>query len=133
MNTRFSNWLANTETTSGPRIVAIGLAIVIAAAWMPAAPIVTGISLIALGATCATRERFRGADVLRMAMAGHVVIYGGLYVLFVGAVCHALPASASDEMRLAQALDIGASVVPMSVVLRQSLAAIFGGGDAPAR
>jgi hypothetical protein len=57
--------------------------------WWPAAPAVTAFALVAMGATRATVERFRGSPALVPTMVVHLAVYGSLYAIFVGATIHA--------------------------------------------
>ena len=96
-------------------------------------PVVTAMSLIALGATGATANRLRSAPIFDIAIAVHLFAYLNLYFLFVGAVCHAAFLGSRDGFTFLQGFDLSVSVVPMALVVRLSLAALVGGGDAPAR
>jgi hypothetical protein len=113
--------------------IALGLAMLIVATWWPALPVVTAYAIIALGATLATIHRFGGAAALPVVAMMHLVVYGSLYFLFVGAVWHAATRGAQDELVSVHTIDFGFSAVVMAIVVRRSLAAISGGEDAPAR
>jgi hypothetical protein len=106
----------------GPALIAGGLSLLLLAAWWPAAPIVSAMALLALGATGATLARFGGSPSLRPILAVHIVVYAGLYALYFGAACHA--ANAGGGIDLARAADLAASVWPMIAALRISFAAL---------
>ncbi|MEX0613412.1 MAG: hypothetical protein WD738_11930 [Pirellulales bacterium] len=118
---------------TAPACIGLGLATLIAAAWWPALPVATAYAFIALGATLATVDRFRGAAALRFLVVTHLFVYVSLYFLFVGAVCHAAISGAQNGLAFLQGFDFGVSAVVMAQVVRLSLAAVAGGGDAPAR
>src|SRR3972149_5187524 len=69
--------------------IAAGLSILLAAAWWPMLPAVTGMALITLGATGTTIARFCGRPALAPVLFVHLAVYGGLYALVVGATLHA--------------------------------------------
>ena len=74
-------------------------------------------SLVALGATAATLERCRRRPTPPAVLAAHTIIYGGLYLLFVGAVLHA-QARSPGGFGLLPAVDLAASLWPMAIALR---------------
>jgi hypothetical protein len=100
----------------GPALIAVGLAILILAAWWPAAPIVSAMALLTLGATGATLARFGRSPSLRTILPFHIVVYAGLYVLFVGASQHAA-ATQTGGGNLWRTIDLAASVGPMAVAV----------------
>jgi hypothetical protein len=116
-----------------PVLIAVGFLVLLAGACWPAMPVVTGMALVALGASVATAHQLRSAPISCVVIAAHLFVYLNLYLLFVGAVCHAATQAPQDGLTLLQNLDLGGSVVPMALVVRRSVAAIAGGGDAPAR
>ena len=118
---------------SAPAFIAAGLAILLTATWWPAMPVVTAMALVALGATATTIARLRGAAAFRTLMAAHLFVYVSLYLLFVGAVCHAALTGPQDGLTFLQGLDLGVSAAVMMLVARLSLAVVDGGEDAPAR
>ncbi len=115
-----------------PFAIAAGMVLLLAASWWPAAPAVSGMALIALGATLTTIERFKDTATLRGLVAVHLFVYVKLYLLFVAATCHFAMSGQAVGLNLAQTLDLVASIGIMAVVLRRSLVAIFAEG-APAR
>jgi hypothetical protein len=101
-----------------------------AGAYLSTVPVVTAMAIVALGATGATVGRSRTSSAAITVIAGHLFVYVNLYLLFVGAVCHAAVQGPETGVSFLQALDMGVSVVPMALVVRKSLTAI--GGRAPA-
>jgi hypothetical protein len=75
---RSANWLA-------PWAIGVGLA-VLAAAMVWRLPPIAGMTLVVLGATAATLERYRRTPLLRPMVIAHAATYGALYALFVAAV-----------------------------------------------
>ena len=96
--------------------IAAGLSILLAAAWWPMLPAVTGMALITLGATGTTIARFCGRPALAPVLFVHLAVYGGLYALFVGATLHA-GSQASGGVGLAAAVDLAASVGLMAAAV----------------
>ena len=125
--------VAKDRRLPGPTPIAIGLAILIAAAWGPAMPVTTGMALVALGATGSLVSQLQGSPRLRFAVAVHVGIYAGLYLLFVGAVAHSAMTGPQNGLSFLQGLDFGLSAGLMTLAARMSIAALSEGGDAPAR
>jgi hypothetical protein len=107
----------------GPSLVALGLAVLILAPWWPAAPVVSAMALLTLGATGATLARFGGSPSLRPILVVHIVTYAGLYVLFIGATLHAATKQGGG-IGWQQAIDLSASLLPMIVAMRLSLRAV---------
>ena len=121
----------SSDSVRAPALIAVGFAVLLASTWWTQAPVVTAMALVALGATSATTALRRTATTTSVVTAVHLFIYLNLYFLFVGAVCHA--ATLAGGVTFLSGLDFGASVVPMAIMVRRSLAVIGGGGDAPAR
>jgi hypothetical protein len=133
---RFSNSCPRANApiaTHGPSLIAVGLVVLLATILEPGLPAVTGMACVALGASIAVVSRFRGSRALRPVIAAHLLIYASLYLLFVGAVYHASAENGAMEMSAVQALDLALSIVPIVAAARISIAAVVGGGDAPAR
>lgn len=102
----------------GPASIATGLAILTAAMLWPGTPVVTAMSLVALGATVATLARFRGTAAILPIMLTHLAIYGSLYALFVGATLQAATRSGSGLQVLA-IVDLTVSLFPVAIALEQ--------------
>ena len=94
-----------------PTLIAVGLAVLLAAAWWPAVPVVTAMALVAFGATGATLARFRGRPALLPVLLVHLAIYGALYALFVAATLHA-STQGNAPVGLPAAIDLAVSVWP---------------------
>jgi hypothetical protein len=73
-------------------------------------------TLVALGATCVTRARFRGRVAAVPVLVLHLAIYGGMYALFVGATLHAA-ARTDAGIGLPAAIDLAASLGPVAAAL----------------
>lgn len=99
----------------GPALIAAGLAVLILAAWWPALPVVSAMALLTLGATGSTLARFNRSPSLRAFLPVHIVVYAGLYVLFIGAILHAATTRSGGGVDLLRTIDLAASVGPMSV------------------
>lgn len=117
MRASFSPLPTKSQTgDAAPALIAVGLSLLLLATWWPILPAATGMALIALGATGATAERFRGTPALLPVLVAHLAIYGGLYALFVGAALHAAVPT-NGRVGLAAAVDLAASIWPMAAVL----------------
>jgi hypothetical protein len=90
-------------------------------------------SIVALGATLAVVARFDHADRFRPIIAVHAVTYANLYLVFVGAVCHAALTGPRHGLSWLQGLDLLVSVAPMVMAARLALAALAGGESRAAR
>jgi hypothetical protein len=110
-------------------LVGIGLAILGIAPWWQIAPVVTAMSIITLGATEITLSRYRGTARLPQAAALHASTYAALYVLFVGAALNSASRAASSGFAAWTALDLAASVLPMTLAAKR----IFDAPRQPAR
>jgi hypothetical protein len=108
----------------GPALIAVGLVVLLLATWWPAAPSVTAMAVLALGATGATLARFGRSPLLRTILPVHIVVYIGLYALFLGATLHAAKTGLGGGVDLTRAIDLAASVWPMIAALRISFAAL---------
>jgi hypothetical protein len=98
-------------------MIACGLAILIVnGIYWPAAPAVTACALVAWGATRVTVERFRRSPARVPMLFMHLVVYVGLYAIFVGATIHAA-ARADAGSVVPTAIDLAASLVPVAGVL----------------
>jgi hypothetical protein len=100
----------------GPALIAAGLLVLLAAVWWPAVPTMTAMTLVAFGATGATLARFRGRAAAVPVLILHLAVYGGLYVLFVGATLHA-SAQANAGIGLPATIDLAASLGPAAATL----------------
>jgi hypothetical protein len=113
--------------------LATGLAMLLVAALMPGMPTVSAMALVALGATMATIDRFRGTAALRASVAAHLFVYASLYFLFVGAVCHAAMAGPQNGLTFLQGLDFGISAMLMTLAVRMGVVTLALDDDSPGR
>ena len=98
-------------------LIGIGLAMLIATPFWPAAPVVTAMAIITLGATEITLARFQGNASIVPLMILHGATYASLYVLFVGATLHSASVSSSAGIGLRTAFDLAASIVPVAIAV----------------
>jgi len=111
-----------------PFWIIVGLMILAVSSWWPSVPAVTAMSLVTLGATGVTITRLRGSTLLWPALV-HLVVYGGLYALFVGAALHAADTRLGPRLDAITIGDIIVSLVPMLVAGRLVWAAFECAGD----
>jgi hypothetical protein len=107
-------------TCRAPALIALGIGVLLASAWWPAAPVVTAMAVVTLGATEATSARFRGKSAMMPAMIVHGATYAGLYGLFIGATLHASTAGVG----VWKLLDVAASFLPVALALLRILAGL---------
>jgi hypothetical protein len=117
---------------TGPLCIAIGLALLVAAQRWPVMPVVSGMALVALGSTLALISRFGDAVRPRLLIAVHVVVYGNLYCVFLGAMCHEALTGPRLGLNWWHALDLLVSVAPLAVTARSTLSVLAGDEDATA-
>lgn len=115
----------------GPALIAVGLIFLVANSFSSAIPVISGMALVALGATLVVVSRFRGSPALPAVIAAHLLVYLSLYLLFVGAVMHAAFAKSTSGVSPLQILDVALSVGPIAAAVRVALAVIAERGDAP--
>jgi hypothetical protein len=108
----------------GPCLIATGLLMLLMDTGFPLLPVVTAMAVIALGATIAAIARLDGSPYASPALAAHLFVYASLYLLFVGAVCHAAMAGGRGGLSLLQAGDLLISAAVMMLVVRTFLAAL---------
>ncbi len=106
--------------SSSAFLIGAGLAILIAATWIPAVPVVTAFAILALGATEATLARFRSSPALVSIVLLHAATYAALYGLFIGATFHAAY-STGNSLDACQALDLIASAFLMAIALQRTI------------
>jgi hypothetical protein len=117
------------RTKQGPALIAVGLVVLLAAEYWSGIPVISGMALIALGATLAVASRFRCSPALPVVIVANLSVYSALYLLFVGAVFHFAFAKPDGSMTLLQGVDLGLSIVPMVAAVRMALSAIAGDED----
>jgi hypothetical protein len=110
---------------SGAWQIAIGLAILISAAWFPIAPVVTAMAITALGATNATFARFQGSPALGPILLLHAVTYLSLYALLIGATLHAAAVASTAGLGVGRSLDLAVSLLPMAIALQRMGGMLF--------
>jgi len=108
----------------GPLWITIGLAIMVVGAFYPNAPVVTALSLIALGATevAVSRRHESPSPVPIVLIQG--TTYALLYALFIGARLHTHGEALAGPLTM---LDLAASMFPIAIVLRRILACLRSG------
>jgi hypothetical protein len=114
-------------------LIALGLADLLAASQWPRLPVVTGMALVGLGATLVSIARFGSARRLQPLVAIHSIIYANLYIVLVGAVCHAALTGPGHGLSWLQASDLLISIAPMTVAARLAIDALTGGSDGAGR
>jgi hypothetical protein len=108
----------------GPAWIGVGLGLLVANAWWPAVPVVSAMALVALGATAVTVERFRGTPGAYLVVALNLVMYCCLYALFVGATLHHAGVRADHRLGTLTAIDLVASMWPLSAAFATSWRAL---------
>jgi hypothetical protein len=109
---------------TGPFWIAAGIALLLAASCWPGLPVLTSVAMVALGASLAVVARFGHAGRFRPLIAVHAVVYANLYLVFVGAVCHAALTGPRHGLSWLQGVDLLVSVVLMVVAARLALGAL---------
>jgi hypothetical protein len=99
----------------GPACILLGLCMLLSAEWWPAAPVVTGMAIVALGATCAMLARVRRSPARLPAMLVHLAVYGSLWAIFVGAALHAANTRSGPRLNAATIFDVVLSILPMGL------------------
>jgi hypothetical protein len=107
-----------------PAIV-VGLAILVVSAWLPTAPVVTGMAIVTLGATGATISRLVRHPAADFLLSGHLLVYSSLYLLFVGAQWHSMTVGTQAGRAFWPAIDLAASLWPMFIAFRLALSGIL--------
>jgi hypothetical protein len=102
----------------GPAAIGVGLAILMAAVLWPGVPAVTAMALVTLGATTATIARFRGSASMSPILLMHLLVYGGLYSLFVGAALDVTTQQRPTRLSGLMLIDLILSAFPVAIALR---------------
>lgn len=113
-----------TLAAAGPRLIAVGLAILIAATWIPTLPVLTAMAILTLGATDSTVLRFHRSPALASVLILHAATYATLYALFVGAAFQLGFGAASPRISLVNVLDLFLSLLFLAAAARQIAAAL---------
>jgi hypothetical protein len=98
-------------------LIGSGLAILLASAFWPGAPVVTAMAIIALGSTDVMVARYRSSVTAFPIVVLHGMAYVLLYSLFVGARLHLPTAAPSSGVNNLSMLDLAVSAFPMAVAL----------------
>jgi hypothetical protein len=106
-------------------LLAAGLVGLVVGAYFPAAPVLTAMALVTLGATVITVDRFAGRPPAGLTFAGHAFVYGSLYFLFVGAVLPSAAFARGSVLSIGLWLDLAASIGLMAISARRLLAAFL--------
>jgi hypothetical protein len=104
--------------------IGVGLGVLILNAWSSAVPVVTAMSLVALGATTITVERYRGKWLREVVVALNLAMYCGLYAIFFGATLHRAAAQVDHRLGVFAAIDLAASMCPMAVAFVRTCSAL---------
>jgi hypothetical protein len=126
LNARLSELRSLARACAAPALIAVGLILLAAATCSPAGPAVTGMALVALGATYATTNRAPNRYALMPIVGLHLFVYASLYVLFVGAVCHGASLAHGDGYPFLLGIDLVGSTIPMALAVQRSVLAIYG-------
>jgi hypothetical protein len=125
MRLPLSRPLALSRSTSwGPEWIGVGLGLLVANVWCPAVPVVTPMALVALGATAAMADRFRGTTQGYFVIVLNLAVYCSLYALFVGATLHSAGTPAGQQIGVLQVTDLIASAWPMAAIFTTSWRAL---------
>lgn len=90
-----------------------GLTILFIAMIFPGSPACTGMALIALGATSLAIERYGSSPTRTPLLLANLLVYGTIYLLFVGATLDAAARRAGELSTISQ-LDLAFSVLLMT-------------------
>ena len=103
-------------THAGPPLILAGLAALILVTAFPEVPAITALSILTLGATNATLDRFRNAPAITTALLLHAATYIAVYTLFIGATLYA---AATGALGTLVALDLALSILPMAIAAQR--------------
>ena len=110
----------------GPEWIGVGVAILLLNGLWPAVPVVTAMALVALGATAVTLKGFGDAPQGTLIVAFNLLVYCGLYAIFVGASLHQFSLRPDHRPGVLTLFDLATSVWPMAIVIQRSLSALVG-------
>lgn len=111
---------------AGPLLIAIGLALLLASAWLPALPLITAMAILTLGATLATIDRFAGSRAFAAILLLHGATYALLYGLFIAATLHASFDGTHTPTGTATRIDLALSTLPILIAVRHIATAARG-------
>ncbi|MGI9455277.1 MAG: hypothetical protein ACR2NU_01880 [Aeoliella sp.] len=113
--TLLPSWLADISPARAPLLLALGLTLVATAQFVSLTPVLVGVALLMLGSTLAATERVP-PQLRLLAMSINLIVYLGLYALFLGAVMHPSAPVAPSWIRLTD-LGVSAWLVLLSLQL----------------
>jgi hypothetical protein len=106
-------------------LIAVGLALLLMHVAFPNWPTAAAFALVVLGASILTIKQFGRPAVI----AGHLVAYSGLYLLFFGATCDAAARQSNSGLSTTQIIDLGLSTGVMAFVVQFCMATIKDDGE----
>jgi hypothetical protein len=107
----------------GPECIGIGLAILMLNGLWPVVPVLSAMALVALGATSVTVRRLCTTRNAAFLVALNLLVYCGLYILFVGATLH-LAFVVGHQLGALAAIDLVLSAVPLGMAVNQTCSAL---------
>jgi hypothetical protein len=110
----------------GPEWIGVGMAILLLNGLWPAVPVLTAMALVALGATAVILKRFDNTPQGALIVALNLLVYCGLYAIFVGASLHQLSLRPDHRPGVLTLFDLVTSVWPMAIAIQRSLSALVG-------
>jgi hypothetical protein len=108
----------------GPQLIGFGVGLLLLNAVWPAMPVVTGMALVALGATSATVKRYCDSQNAAFIVAMNLLVYCGLYALFVGATLHQALFAGGHRLGTFAAVDLVLSMLPLAMAVEQTCSAL---------
>jgi formate hydrogenlyase subunit 4 len=103
-----------------PWLIAAGIALVTMGQFTELVPLLLGVGLLMLGTTMAVSVRV-GAPFTGVAVAGNLLVYLGLYALFIGALSHPSPWQGASPPTWLRLTDLAASAALVIASLRYGL------------
>lgn len=111
---------------AAPWLIGMGVFGLLCHSLWPAVPSLTAVAFIALGSTYATIGRLSRSASGRPLLALHLVVYAGLYLLFLGAVCDTAYRSPLGAIPATKLVDLATSAAVMAIVLRTCVGRLIG-------
>src|SRR5690349_19490105 len=105
-------------------LVLVGLSLLIASSFWPGTPVITALSIVTLGATDLTIQRFRRSAASLPVILVHAFTYAGLYCTMAGARIHAMGSSPNPSISGWLIADFACSVMPIWLSSRACIAAL---------
>jgi hypothetical protein len=107
----------------GPECIGAGLAILMLNGLWPVVPVLSGMALVALGATSVTARRICATRNAAFLVAMNLMVYCGLYILFVGATLHQAFVG-GRQFGVLTAIDLVLSTVPLGMAVDHTCSAL---------